>query len=330
MTLFPFADYWWAYAAFLGMVVSVLLIDLGVFNKTPHAPSFKEASLWTLAWLGLAGLFNLGLYEYSLIKFASLETANKVALEFLAGFVVEKTLAVDNIFVFAMVFSYFKVPAQFQHRVLFWGIIGALGFRAVFIGIGSVLMDYHAVVIGFGILLILTGLKMAFQKEEGDLNDKWIIRQIKKLLLLTDNDEAGSFFIRKSGVLYMTPLFLALAVIELSDIIFAIDSVPAIFSLTSEPLIVFTSNIMAILGLRSMYFMVSGFMEKFQYIKYGLAAVLVFVGLKMSFLNQFFDGKFPITWSLMIILGLVLCSILASLFMSRRMEKKKIFDTIST
>ncbi len=330
MTLFPIAEYWWMYTAFLGLVVAVLLIDLGVFNKEPHPPTFKEASLWTLVWFGLAGLFNLGLYQYSLFKFGSDEIATKVALEFLAGFVVEKTLAIDNIFVFAMVFAYFKVPLKFQHKVLFWGIIGALGFRALFISLGSILMEYHAVVIGFGILLILTGLKMAFQKDEGDLNDKWVIRQIRKLLPLAGDDGKGSFLIRKSGVLYMTPLFLALAVIEISDIVFAIDSVPAIFSLTKEPLIVFTSNIMAILGLRSMYFMVSGFMDKFKYIKYGLSAVLVFVGLKMSYLNQLYDGKFPISWSLMIIFSLVLCSIVASLLLSRKVEKQKNFGTMGS
>ncbi len=320
-SLFPMAEYWWIYAGFLGLIAVVLAIDLGVFNKTPHQPTLKEAGLWTVAWVALAALFNLGLYYYSLHKFGSTEIANRVGLEFLAGYVVEKTLAVDNIFVFAMVFAYFKVPLQFQHKVLFWGILGALLFRGIFIALGAFLMKYHFVVIGFGVLLILTGLKMAFQKEEGDMNDRWLLKLLRRYLPLAADDDRGSFFRRIEGKIFVTPLFLALVVIEFSDIIFAVDSVPAIFALTKEPLIVFTSNIMAILGLRSMYFMISGFMDKFAYIKYGLAAVLVFVGLKMSYLNGAFGGKFPITWSLLIILGLVGSSIIASVV---KLQKAKV------
>ncbi len=312
-SLFPFAEYWWIYASFLGLIAVVLAIDLGVFNKTPHQPTLKEAGLWTLAWVALAGLFNLGLYTYTLTKFGNAEIATRVGLEFLAGYVVEKTLAVDNIFVFAMVFSYFKIPLKFQHKVLFWGILGALFFRGIFIALGSFLMEYHFIVIGFGVLLIFTGLKMAFHDDSGDMNDRWFIRVLRRYLPLQSDDDQGSFFRRIQGKFFVTPLFLALIVIEVSDIIFAVDSVPAIFALTKEPLIVFTSNIMAILGLRSMYFMISGFMDKFTYIKYGLAAVLVFVGLKMSYLNGAFGGKFPITWSLLIIVALVGSSIILSL-----------------
>jgi tellurite resistance protein TerC len=317
-SLFPFAEYWWIYASFLGLIAVVLAIDLGVFNKTPHQPSLKEAGLWTVAWVALAGLFNLALYFYSLQKFGSAEIANRVGLEFLAGYVVEKTLAVDNIFVFAMVFAYFKVPLRFQHKVLFWGIIGALLFRGLFIALGAFLMQYHFVVVGFGVLLVLTGLKMAFQKDEGDMNDRWVLRLLRRWLPLTSDDDRGSFVRTINGKRFVTPLFLALVVIEVSDIIFAVDSVPAIFALTKEPLTVFTSNIMAILGLRSMYFMISGFMDKFTYIKYGLAAVLVFVGFKMSYLNGAFGGKFPITWSLAVITVLVGTSIVASLVKTRR------------
>jgi tellurite resistance protein TerC len=317
-SLFPIGEYWWIYAGFLALIAVVLAIDLGIFNKTPHHPTLKEAGLWTIAWVALAGLFNVGLYFYSLHKFGSAEIANRVGLEFLAGYVVEKTLAVDNIFVFAMVFAYFKVPLQFQHKVLFWGILGALLFRGIFITLGVFLMKYHFVVIGFGVLLILTGLKMAFQKEGGDLNDRWLLKTLHRYLPLTADDDRGSFFRKIEGKIFVTPLFLALIVIEFSDIIFAVDSVPAIFALTKEPLIVFTSNIMAILGLRSMYFMISGFMDKFAYIKYGLSAVLVFVGLKMSYLNGAFGGKFPITWSLLIIVGLVGSSIIASLLKLQR------------
>lgn len=329
MTLFPFAQYWWLYAAFLLIVFVILLLDLGVFNKTPHEPSFKEASLWTVAWVTLAGVINIGLYQYVLYKFTNNphllpegftapELASKLGLEFTAGYVVEKTLAIDNIFVFALVFSFFKVPVKFQHRVLFWGIIGALIFRGIFIALGSVLMQYHLVVVAFGILLMVTAIKIPFQKDEGDIGDKWVIQMIKKLVPVYPDTANGSFVRVMDNRKGVTTLFLALMVIEVSDIIFAIDSVPAIFALTNEPLIVFTSNIMAILGLRSMYFMLSGFMDKFEYIKYGLASVLLFVGLKMSWFNGFYGPKIPITWSLLVIFTLISSSMLISLNSARK------------
>ena len=249
--------------------------------------------------------------------------AKASALEFLTGFVVEKSLAIDNIFVFAVVFAYFGIPKIYQHRVLFYGIIGALVFRLIFISLGSVLLQYKWIVIFFGILLIFTGFKMFFAgTKPQNLEDNFIIKQLKKIFRVHPNIEGDKFLIKKDGLTYVTPLFLALIFLELSDIIFAIDSVPAIFALTKEPLIVFTSNVFAILGLRSMYFMLSGVMDKFVYIKYGLAAVLVFVGLKMVWLNEAFGGKFPIEWSLGIILGLVGSSILASLMFKRNLEKQ--------
>jgi tellurite resistance protein TerC len=243
--------------------------------------------------------------------------AKTSALEFLTGFVIEKPLAIDNIFIFAVVFSYFAVPKIYQHRILFWGIIGALVFRAIFIALGSVLMQYKWVVIFFGGLLILTGIKMLFAgKEEKSLDKNILSRAMNKIFRIHPAVEGDKFFVRKQGLLYMTPLFVALIFLELTDIIFAVDSVPAIFALTSEPLIVFTSNIFAILGLRSMYFMLSGFMDKFVYIKYGLAGVLMFVGLKMVWLNEAFGGKFPITWSLLIIVTLIGGSVAASILKS--------------
>jgi tellurite resistance protein TerC len=265
--------------------------------------------------VGLAALFGGALYLYSTHKFGAIE-GQRLGLEFLGGYVVEKTLAIDNIFVFAMVFAFFRVPLKFQHKILFWGIIGAIIFRALFIALGSYLMQYHMIVIIFGVLLILTGLKMAFTKDDGNLEDKWMLKTLRGFLPMTSDDGKGSFWLWEKGKLFFTPLFLALVVIEVSDIIFAVDSVPAIFALTNEPLIVFTSNMLAILGLRSMYFMISGFMDKFAYIKYGLAAVLVFVGLKMSYLNSLFGGKFPITWSLLIIFTLIGTSIVFSLLKS--------------
>jgi len=326
MILFPFAEYWWFYAGFTAFVLGVLALDLGVFHKKAHEVSFKESSIWTCVWISLAFVFNYLFYLYAHYRFSTSERylaipgfdpdaqAKTSALEFLTGFVVEKSLAIDNIFIFAVVFAYFGIPKMYQHRVLFWGILGALVFRAIFIAMGSLLMQYHWVVIFFGALLILTGLKMFFAgTKPQDLENNFIVRQLKKVFRVHPQIEGQSFFIKKNGVTYVTPLFLALVFLELSDIIFAVDSVPAIFALTKEPLIVFTSNIFAILGLRSMYFMLAGVMDRFVYIKYGLASVLVFVGAKMVYLNEAFGGKFPIAWSLAIIAFLIGSSVMASL-----------------
>jgi tellurite resistance protein TerC len=331
MILFPFADYWWFYLAFTVFVLAVLALDLGVFHKNAHEVSFKEASVWTAVWIGLAFVFNFLFYLYarhtfttdpkytSLPDFDALTQAKNSALEFLTGFVVEKSLAIDNIFVFAVVFSYFGIPKIYQHRVLFWGIIGALIFRGIFIAMGSVLMQYHWIVVFFGALLILTGFKMFFAgTKPQNLENNFIVNMLKKVFRVHPTLEGQNFFIRKEGLIYVTPLFLSVVFLELTDIIFAVDSVPAIFALTKEPLIVFTSNIFAILGLRSMYFMLAGVMDRFAYIKYGLASVLVFVGLKMVWLNDAFGGKFPISWSLGIIGFLIGSSILFSWVADRR------------
>ncbi len=331
MILFPFSEYWWFYAGFTAFVLVVLALDLGVFHKKAHEVSFKEASIWTSVWIGLALVFNYLFYLYAQYKFSTHEPytsmagfdadaqAKNSALEFLTGFVVEKSLAIDNIFVFAVVFAYFGIPKVYQHRILFWGILGALVFRAMFIAMGSILMQYHWIVIFFGALLILTGFKMFFAgTKPQNMENSFVVKQLKKVFRVHPQIEGQKFFIKKNGLLYVTPLFLALIFLELSDIIFAVDSVPAIFALTKEPLIVFTSNIFAILGLRSMYFMLAGVMDRFAYIKYGLASVLVFVGLKMVWLNEAFGGKFPINWSLAIIATLIGSSILVSLVIDRR------------
>ncbi|MCC2678085.1 MAG: rane protein [Pseudobdellovibrio sp.] len=335
--LFPFNDYWWFYAGFTAFVLMVLALDLGIFHKKAHEVSVKEASIWTGIWISLALTFNYLFYLYAHYRFSTHERylsipgfnadeqAKASALEFLTGFVVEKTLAVDNIFIFAVVFAYFGIPKIYQHRILFWGILGALVFRGAFVAMGSVLMQYHAVVIFFGGLLILTGIKMTFAGSEAqDLENNFVVKQLKKIFRVHPKIEGQHFFVKKDGLTYVTPLFLSLVFLELSDIIFAVDSVPAIFALTKEPLIVFTSNIFAILGLRSMYFMLAGIMDRFIYIKYGLAAVLIFVGLKMVWLNSAFDGKFPVTWSLGIITSLIGASIVASLINTK---KSKISDS---
>ena len=321
--LFPFSDYWWFYGAFTLFVCGLLALDLGVFHRKAHAVSFKEAAIWSVVWVSLAFVFNLLFWQYAHYKLpldprlAGLDhaaLANQAGLEYFTGYIVEKALAVDNIFVFAMIFTYFAIPSHLQHRVLFYGIIGALAFRALFISLGSVLMSYHWIVLLAGAFLILTGVKMALAGEQKvDPEKNPLMRLIRRFLPVTPNLEDDKFFVRKEGVLMATPLFLCLVFMEVSDIIFAIDSVPAIFALTREPLIVFTSNIFAILGLRSMYFMLAGVMDKFHLLKYGLSLILVFVGLKMVWLNDLFGGKFPIPWSLGIIAGILVLSVIASL-----------------
>ena len=318
INLFPFADYWWFYAIFLLFVLIMLALDLGVFNRKAHVVSFKEATVWSVIWVVLALVFNFIFYRYSLSQFGA-ETAGQVALEFLTGYVIEYSLSVDNIFVFVLVFSYFGIPAEYKHRVLFYGILGALFFRAVFIALGSALMQFHWVIYLFGSFLIITGIKMFFShSEEIEPEKNFLIRTFKRLMPVTHEIDGKSFFVRRDGILHATPLFIALLFLEATDIIFAVDSVPAIFSITSEPLIVFTSNIFAILGLRSMYFMLAGAVDKFYLLKYGLAIVLIFVGLKMVWLNDAFSGKFPISWSLAFILGTIIVSMTASLLFPRK------------
>ena len=330
--LFPFADYWWLYLGFTAFVLLMLLLDLGVFHKKVHVVSVKEASAWSAVWFSLALLFNAGFYYYALSTFPldtrltsipgfdAAAAAKQVGLEFLTGFVIEKSLAVDNIFVFVVVFSYFAIPAIYQHRVLFYGIIGALIFRALFIALGASLLQYHWVVLIAGAFLILTGFKILFAPEKvPDPGSNVLIKLVKKFLPVTPEIHGQSFFVMKNGVRYATPLFLALVFIEFSDIIFAIDSVPAIFAITNEPLIVFTSNIFAILGLRSLYFLLAGVVDKFRFLKYGLGLILVFVGLKMTWLNEAFGGKFPILWSLGIIGLILLGSIAISLIVKPKL-----------
>jgi tellurite resistance protein TerC len=329
--LFPFSDYWWLYAVFTGFVLFLLALDLGVFHRKAHVVSFREAATWSIIWIALALAFNYGLYQYSLWKFPQdprllalpgfnpAAAADQVGLEFLTGYLVEKALSVDNIFVFVVVFGYFAVPQVYQHRVLFYGIIGALVFRAIFIALGSALLQYEWVVWLFGAILILTGIKMMVGPEKPIEPEKNpIIRLFRKFVPVTSESQGERFFVRQSGVLHATPLFVALLFVELTDIIFAVDSVPAIFALTNEPLIVFTSNIFAILGLRAMYFMLAGMVDKFYLLKYGLAVVLVFVGLKMVWLNHAFGGKFPIEWSLGIIVTVIALSVAASLVFPKK------------
>jgi tellurite resistance protein TerC len=316
--LFPLADYWWLYIAFTAIVLVLLTLDLGVFHRKAHAPGFREAILWMCVWVALALVFCFGLYQYTSWQFGEVR-AKRAALEFLTGYFVEETLSLDNMFVFVLIFAYFQIPAQFHHRVLFYGILGALVFRGIFIAMGSALLQFGWVVILFGLFLVLTGLKMMLGREQQIEPEKnWLMRLIRKVVPVTSDLAGQSLLTRIDGKLHATPLLLALAAIETADIIFAVDSVPAIFAITREPFIVYTSNVFAILGLRSMYFLLAGAIGRFHLLRYGLAAVLIFVGLKMSWLNMQWNGHFPITVSLGVIAFLLSASIgLSFLFPNR-------------
>jgi tellurite resistance protein TerC len=316
--LFPFATYWWFYAGFTLMVLLLLAVDLGVFHREAHAVTFRESLVWSVIWISLALIFNYGFYLYAVSQHGA-EAGERLGLEFLTGYIVEKSLAVDNIFVFVMVFQYFAIPLAYQHRVLFYGIIGALLFRALFIAMGSVLMQYHLVVVLFGIFLLITGAKMLWVPEKKIAPDKNpVIKLFRRIIPITPNFDGQHFLTKIDGRWHATPLMVALVFLEMSDIIFAVDSVPAIFAITREPLIVFTSNVFAILGLRAMYFLLAGAVERFHLLKYGLAFILIFVGLKMVWLNDVFGGKFPIEWSLGIILALLAAAVVASILIPPR------------
>ena len=333
-TLFPFAEYWWLYGAFAAFVGVLLFLDLGVFHRKEHPVTFREAGMWTAVWVVLAMAFDVGLYFYlrhrlphdprllALEGFDPLATARTAALEFLAGYVVEYSLSVDNIFVFVVVLSYFAVPAHLQHRVLFFGILGALVFRAIFIALGAALLQYNWVTWLFGGFLIITGVRMMFAKDKGmEPEENAMIRLFRRMVPVTAEMQGKNFFVHVDGRRHATPLFVSLLVLEMTDIVFAVDSVPAIFALTDEPFIVFSSNIFAILGLRSLYFLLKGAVDKFHLLKYGLGVVLVFVGLKMVWLNRAFGGHFPILPSLAVIVGVIASSIILSLLFPRGPEE---------
>ena len=291
------------------IIIVMLALDLGIFNKKSHEIKLKEALLWVVVWISLAMIFNL----IVLSQFGKTK-----ALEFLTAYVIEYSLSIDNIFVFIMVFSFFSVRKEYQHKVLFWGILGAVIMRAVFIFAGVALINrFHWIIIIFGAFLVFTGLKMLLQKEEAkvDPEKNSLVRLFRKFLPVTDQLHGDSFFVRKDGKNYATPLFIVLLIIESTDLIFAVDSIPAVLAISKDTFIVFTSNIFAILGLRSLYFAVSGIMGLFRYLKVGLAFVLTFVGLKM--LAAYFHFEIPVTLSLSIIVLILLLSIIASVIIKR-------------
>ncbi|OFZ82545.1 MAG: hypothetical protein A2603_16680 [Bdellovibrionales bacterium RIFOXYD1_FULL_55_31] len=297
-----------AWILFNLFVLAMLALDLGVFHKKAHEVKFKEALTWSGVWIGLALLFNLGLYFSS---------GKGPALEFLTGYMIEKSLSVDNIFVFLMIFSYFRIPAIHQHKILFWGILGALLMRAIFIFAGIALIEkFHWIIYVFGSFLILTGFKMAFKHEakfrpEGN----FVLRLITQWVPVGGDCKSGRFFTFENGKRVATPLLVALLFIEVSDLIFAVDSIPAILAITSDPFIVYTSNVFAILGLRSLYFAVARFAVLFEYLHYGLGAILVFVGTKMVLVDTY---KVPTPIALGIIAGILGISIILSIRKKRR------------
>jgi tellurite resistance protein TerC len=289
--------------AFNVFVLGMLAVDLGVFHRKAHAVSIKEATTWSLIWVSLAMVFNLGIY---------FTWGQERALEFLTGYLIEKSLSVDNLFVFLMIFRYFNTPSQYQHRVLFWGILGALILRAFFIATGSALLsNFHWMIYVFGGFLVVTGIKMYLQgdqKIEPEKNP--VVRLFERWVPITKEYEGQSFFIRRNGKTYATLLMLVLVVVETTDVIFAVDSIPAIFAITQDPFMVYTSNVFAILGLRALYFMLAGVMEMFVYLKVGLSFVLCFVGAKMLLVDVY---KLPVTGSLGVIGLILVLSVIASL-----------------
>ncbi|OFY68262.1 MAG: hypothetical protein A2V46_13695 [Bacteroidetes bacterium RBG_19FT_COMBO_42_7] len=292
------------------IILTMLVLDLGVFNKRAHKIAVKEALIWSAVWITLALAFNV----FVLIQFGKTK-----ALEFLTGYVIEYSLSVDNIFVFILIFSFFSVKPQYQHKILFWGILGALVMRAIFIFAGITLINrFHWIVIIFGGFLIYSGIRMLFQKEEISVEPEKnrIVRLFRKFLPVTETLHGESLFVRQNKRLFATPLFLVLLVIESSDLIFAVDSIPAILAISQDTFIVYTSNIFAILGLRSLYFAVSGIMGFFRYLKVGLAIVLAFVGFKM--LASYIHVEIPILLSLAIIISILVISILASIIIKKK------------
>ncbi|MGE5439494.1 MAG: TerC family protein [Bacteroidota bacterium] len=295
---------------FLVFVLIMLFLDLGVFHKTSHVVKVKEALIWSAVWIGLALLFNLGIYFWK---------GEQKALEFFTGYLIEKSLSVDNIFIFVLVFSFFKVPPLYQHKVLFWGIFGALVMRVIFIFAGVALIEqFHWIIYVFGAFLIYTGIRMISEKDKEIHPEKNpVLKLAQKYIRVLPSFEEDKFFVKRNSLTYATPLFIVLLFIETTDLIFAVDSIPAILAISSDPFIVFTSNVFAILGLRSLYFALAGIIEKFVYLSYGLALILMFVGLKMLLTDVF---HIPIGISLGVIALILTASIVLSLRRTKGMK----------
>lgn len=304
----------WLWIGFNVFVLAMLAFDLGVFHRKAHTVSIKEASIWSIVWITLALAFNAGLYFF---------IGPEPALQFFTGYLIEKSLSVDNIFVFVLLFTYFAVPAAYQHRVLFWGILGALIMRGIMIGLGVVLLEtFHWIIYLFGAFLIFTGVRMAFHKEtEVHPERNPLLKLVRRIVPVTNDYERDRFVVRRAGQVLVTPLLLVLLVVETTDVIFALDSIPAIFAVTRDPFIVYTSNVFAILGLRSLYFVFANVMGKFYYLKLGLAVVLSYVGVKMVLADIY---HIPTALSLVVIALVLAAAILASVVRARRLASRNV------
>ncbi|MFM2282980.1 MAG: hypothetical protein RL222_484 [Bacteroidota bacterium] len=302
----------WYWIGFNAFVLIMLALDLGVFHKKTHEVKVKEALIWTAVWIALAMVFNAGIFYFF---------GKEKGVEFLTGYVIEKSLSVDNIFVFIMVFSYFQIPTKYQHKVLFWGVLGALVMRAIFIFAGVALISkFHWIIYIFGGFLIFTGFKMLFQEDKPIEPEKNpLIKLVRKILPVSNELHGDKFIIKQGAKTIATPLLLVLVLIEFTDLIFAVDSIPAILAISKDPFIVYTSNVFAIMGLRSLYFALSGITQYFVYLKYGLAAILIFVGTKMSIVDFY---KVPVLLSLLIIVTILAISVIASLMVKSTEDKK--------
>ncbi len=304
----------WLWIGFHVFIFAMLALDLGVFHRKAHTVSIKEALAWTIVWITLAMIFNAGVYFFS---------GPEPALQFLTGYLIEESLSVDNIFVFVLLFTYFSVPAAYQHRVLFWGILGALVLRGMMIALGVVLLEtFHWIIYLFGAFLIFTGIRMALHKEtEVHPERNPLLRLVRRIVPVTHDYERDRFLVRRAGQVLVTPLLLVLLVVETTDLIFALDSIPAVFSVTKNPFIVYTSNIFAILGLRSLYFVFANAMGKFHYLQLGLAVVLSFVGAKMILADIY---HIPTALSLAVIAVVLAAAVVASIVRARRLAAKPV------
>ncbi len=294
----------WVWFAFIGGVLVMLALDLGVFNRKAHVVTIKEAAIWTSVWVSLGLAFGAMMFVWQ---------GQQKGLEWITGYLIEYSLAVDNIFVFVLVFAAFAVPPQYRHRVLFWGIIGALVMRGTMIAVGAQLIkEFHWILYVFGAFLVFTGIRMLMTKsdEHVDLEKNPAVRLARRFFRISSEYDGQKFFTVKNGVRMATPLFLVLVFIEFTDLIFAVDSIPAIFAITTDPFIVFTSNVMAILGLRSMYFLLADIVDRFVYLKTGLAVILAFIGVKLLLLDIF---KIPTVASLAVVVTILVISVVASL-----------------
>jgi tellurite resistance protein TerC len=318
----------WLWVGFNAFVLGMLALDLGVFHRKSHVVGFKEAAIWSSVWIGMAVLFNALLFFFWEQWAPNSEyTSSEASILFLTGYIIEKSLSIDNIFVFVLIFTYFAVPREYQHRVLFWGILGALVMRGAMIFAGAALLEQFGWIVWiFGAFLIFTGIRMAFHKNEAiDPEKNPLIKFVRRIMPVTDKYDGDKFFTRQNGVRAATPLFLALVMVEFTDLVFAVDSIPAIFAVTRDPFIVYTANVMAILGLRSLYFLLDGLVHKFYYLKLGLSFILVFAGIKLFWpdLTALITGtasKMPPLVSLGVIATILAIAIVASLRRARRLE----------